>query len=241
MESSDSASSKLSKGFFSYVFNFDEDSKGEMANIIQYSVLCIIPLVVLNKTIQKFVPEADETKGSLEITAEVLIQVIVMFIGVFFINRIVAFVPTYSGASYPDFSVIYIVLGVLMITLSLQTKLGEKVSILVDRVVELWEGKPASKKGAKKGAVRVSQPISGQVQQQSQPVYTDGTAISQLPTAGPTQGTPDYNAMYRNDSTPLVNAALPSSQLDSNFQNMSMGGPMAANEMASNVFGGSPW
>ena len=48
-----------------------------------------------------------------------------------------------------------------MITMSLQTKLGEKVAILVDRIVELWDGKPSNKKkGGKNGAVKVSQPIS---------------------------------------------------------------------------------
>ena len=33
-----------------------------------------------------------------------------------------------------------------MITMSLQTRLGEKVSILVDRIVELWDGKTDTKK-----------------------------------------------------------------------------------------------
>ena len=37
-----------------------------------------------------------------------------------------------------------------MITMSLQTKLGEKVSILVDRVTELWNGKSDNKKNQKK-------------------------------------------------------------------------------------------
>lgn len=209
-------SSDNSKSFFKHVFNFDDDSKSEILNILQYSIIAIIPIVILNKTMQKYVPESDDKKTSLEITAEVVIQIIVMFIGLLLIHRIITYVPTYSGAAYPEFHIVYIVLAILMITMSLQTKLGEKVSILVDRISELWNGKQDNKKKTgKNGAVKVSQPISGQ-----QPMggYTDGTAISSLPTYETTQGNqnttapqqmPNYDAMYRQDTTPLVGAASP--------------------------------
>jgi hypothetical protein len=44
--------------------------------------------------------------------------------------------------------------------------------------------------------------------------YTDGTAISSLPTydnaqSVQTQQLPNYDAMYRQDTTPLVGAATP--------------------------------
>ena len=74
-------SSDESKSFFKHVFNFDDDSKSEILNILQYSVIAIVPVVILNKTMQKYVPEADDKKSSLEVTAEILIQIIVMFIG----------------------------------------------------------------------------------------------------------------------------------------------------------------
>jgi hypothetical protein len=209
-------SSDDSKSFFKHVFNFDDDSKSEILNILQYSIIAIIPIVILNKTMQKYVPESDDKKSSLEITAEVVIQIIVMFIGLLLIHRIITYIPTYSGAAYPEFHIVYIILAILMITMSLQTKLGEKVSILVDRISELWNGKQddKKKKNGKNGNVKVSQPISGQ------PMggYTDGTAISSLPTYDTTQGNqnslapqqlPNYDAMYRQDTTPLVGAASP--------------------------------
>lgn len=236
-ETSKNISSNM--GFFKHVFNFDDDSKSEILNIIQYSVLAIVPIVILNKLSQKYVPEGDEEKSSLEILAEVIIQVLVIFLGILIVNRIIIYVPTYSGVKYPDFSVIYIVLAVLMITLSLQTKLGEKVSILVDRVVELWEGKMGSgddkdkKKKKKNGNVKVSQPISGQqngmiLPQQSQmdaasqSLYSGGsgtTSISQLPVE---QASPNYDNMYQNNNTPLQGAASPGQE---GFMNE----PMAAN------------
>ena len=211
MESSDSK-----KNFFKHVFNFEDDSKSEMLNIIQYSLMAIVPVIILNKTMQKYVPEADENKSSLEVTAEVLIQIIVMFIGLLIINRIITYIPTYSGSKYPDFHIIYIILAILMITMSLQTKLGEKVSILVDRITELWNGKTdnKNKKGNGNANIKVSQPISGQTVTQPMGGYTDGTAINSLPNYDVSQSNqqqqmPNYDSMYKQDTTPLVGASTP--------------------------------
>jgi glycine hydroxymethyltransferase len=68
------SSTDSKKSFFKHVFNFDNDSKSDIINIIQYALIAIIPIVILNKSMQKFVPEADEKKGSVEVLAEVLIK-----------------------------------------------------------------------------------------------------------------------------------------------------------------------
>ena len=224
-------------GFFKHVFNFNEESKCEMSNIIQYAGLAIIPVVIMNKLMQQYVPEADEEKGNIEILAEIIGQIIGMFIGILIIHRIITFIPTYSGEKYTDFSVTNIILVALVIILSLQTKLGEKVSIIVDRIMELWEGPKDTKKKGKKGQgnVKVSQPISQQPQNamnQSLNANTMGTtSISSLPQ----QSSPDFNNMYQQDNTPLVGAASPSMD---NFAPMNE--PMAANDGGgfASAFGG---
>ena len=239
MDSSDDSK----KNFFKHVFNFDDDSKSDMLNIIQYSLIAIIPVIVLNKSMQKYVPEADEQKGNLEILAEVVLQIIVMFIGLLTVHRMITFVPTYSGVDYPEFSIIFIILAVLMITLSLQTKLGEKVSILTERLTELWEGKSDKKK--KKGNVKVSQPISqnGQPTNQSamnQSIYSDGTSINSLPTSdmsSSAQQMPDYNTMHRQDTTALVGAASPTGQSEGFQQQL----PVAASDVLGGFGGFSSW
>jgi len=81
-------SSDDSKSFFKHVFNFDDDSKSDILNIIQYALIAIIPIVLLNKSMGKYVPEADDKKGSLEISAEIVIQIIVTFIGLLIISNI---------------------------------------------------------------------------------------------------------------------------------------------------------
>ena len=237
------------QNFFKHVFNFSDDSKSDILNICQYSIVALIPVVILNKVMQKYVPEAEDSKSSLEILAEIIIQVFGMFFGLLIIHRIITFVPTYSGVNYPEFNMVFIILAVLMITLSLQTKLGEKVSILVDRINELWNGKQNTKTktvtvNGKQVTVKVSQPISGQTQQQysesanqsamNQAMYSDGTSINSLPsdTSMPAQQLPNYNNMYRQDTTPLVAAASPSMAQESFV-------PMAANEGIGGAFGGS--
>ena len=235
MDSSDDSN----KSFLKHVFNFDDDSKTDILNIIQYALIAIIPIVILNKTMGKYVPESDDKKGSLEISAEIIIQIIVTFIGLLIIHRIITFIPTYSGVKYPEFHIVYIILAILMITMSLQTKLGEKVSVLAERVMELWDGSyDKKKKNGKNGNVKVSQPISGQITSQqmmpSSTNYTDGTAISSLPTNDVAYGSesnsnaeqlPNYNNMYKQDTTPLVGAATPGGMSEG------FGEPMAANSV----------
>jgi hypothetical protein len=237
MDSSDDSK----ESFIKHVFYFNDKSKADLLNLMQYSFISIIPIVLLNKLIAKFVPEADETKGSLEVSAEILLQIFVMMFGIYMINRFITFFPTYSGAEYANFNVVSIVIVILMITISLQTRLGEKFNILVERITELWEGKPAkntknAKNNKNNNNVKVTQPISGQnmpsqSMNMNQAMYSDGTSINSLPT-GDSQQLPNYNNMHQQDNTPLVNAATPSME---GFGNTIM----AANEVLGGSFGSS--
>ena len=128
------------KTFFSHVFSTTEDGKAEILNVAQYAVLGVIPIVILNKLIQRFIPEADPDKSSLELTIEILIQLIVMFCGIILVHRIITYVPTYSGFKYESLTLTHVILAFLVIVLSIQTKLGIKVNILFDRVSDLWNG-----------------------------------------------------------------------------------------------------
>jgi len=230
-----------SKSFFKHVFNFDDNSKSDVLNILQYVFVSIIPIIGLNKLMSKYIPEADDTKGNLIIIFEVIIQVVVIFIGLLLIHRITTFIPTYSGEKYPEFHIIYIILAILLIILSLQTKIGEKVNILINRLTDLWNGTTNDKnkkKGKQNGnngssnGIKISQPISNSM---------DGTSINSLPTDlsmqqtnGPSQQLPNYDNMYRQDTNPLVNAATPSdSMLTENMTNE----PLAANALLGNNFG----
>jgi hypothetical protein len=211
------------KGFIKHVFSFEDEDKGEMMNVIQYALIAVVPVILLNKTMQRYVPEADDEKGSLEIVAEIMLQIFVMFLGMHMINRIIIYFPTYGGAKYPDFSVVNVVLSVLVIVLSLQTNLGEKVSILFDRITHLWDGSDGGAAGKKKkggnGGVKVSQPISQGVSAPQMPQMMS-TPISQLPMNQMAQQQPQQQQQ----------------QQDYGGYDMMGGGIMAANEMVGGAF-----
>lgn len=128
------------KSFLSHVFSTTEEGKAELLNVSQYACLGVIPIVILNKLIQRFIPEADHEKSSMEITIEVFLQIIVMFCGIIFIHRIISYIPTYSGFNYENLTLTNAVLAFMIIVLSIQTKLGIKVNILAERLDEMWNG-----------------------------------------------------------------------------------------------------
>lgn len=159
-------------GFFKYVFDFDETNKALIFNMIQYAVLAIIPTVIILKAIGFIIPEEDEDKGSIEILVEVIGQLALLILSMWFINKMVRYFPTYSGVAYHAFNESNFLIPFLIIMMTMQTRLGEKIKILSDRVVELWEGRADGKKVGDKrgnqkagangnGSVKVSQPIAG--------------------------------------------------------------------------------
>lgn len=202
--------------FFNHVFSTTEEGKAELLNVIQYSVLAIIPIVILNKLVQRFVPEADGDKSSLELVFEIIVQMIIMFCGIILIHRIITYIPTYSGFKYENLALTNVILAFLVIVFSLQTKLGIKVNIIVDRINELWNGPNADDKRARaKNGVRVSQPIAGHVPSQADYVDTNIAQAGLFPPA-PVVSSRD-NGTY--DNMMRGNAAAP----------MMPAGPMAAN------------
>ena len=175
-----------SLGFFKYVFNFDDENKCEILNMGQYAVLAIIPVLIVLKAVKHLVPEEDESKGSLEIMAESLGQLLFIICAIWFINRMIRYVPTYSGCEYGKFNATNFLLPFIIILATMQTKLGAKLNILLDRVVDRWEGNSEAPQQASsdKSVVRTSQPLA--------PINSDapdepGTAAT---TAGVASGEP---------------------------------------------------
>lgn len=185
---------KPDQGFISHVFNFDNKSKNELSNIIQYSVLAILPIVLLNKSIQRFIPEADETKGSIEISVEVVFQLALIFLGIFFIHRIITYIPTYSESKYENISVINNIISFLIIILSLQTKLGEKMNIIIDRILTFIDNTPNEKKSGNDSS-SYSMPILNT----QNPIITNSQVHEEAPKQ-PQFEDSEFNIMAANDA-----------------------------------------
>jgi len=179
--------------FFSHVFNFEQESRNEMVNIVQYTIFSIVFITILNRGVQDYMPEVDRDKGSIAIFVEIAIQCIVLFLGILFIHRIIVYIPSVSGAKYADQNIIAIILPILILLLS-TSRLGEKVGILVDRLT----GQVPVKKVAQPGL----------------------SILPKSQTANPINSPePDFNTMFAGPTTPLVNAASPESfePMPSNF------------------------
>jgi hypothetical protein len=230
-------------GFFQYVFNFDEDNKAAILNMIQYTILAIIPVLIILKITKHIIPEEDESKGSLEIVLESAGQIIIIMLAIWFTNKIINYIPTYSGEKYHVFNEISFIIPFMIILATMQTKLGAKFNILMERVVNIYQGdknkgKPVIMNNSGGGLV-VTQPLAQH--QPSQSDYLDRNQI--LPsnlqlTSMPPQQSPDFNQMYQNQAgggAPIQQGM----QGMQGMQNMNDQGPMAANE----VFGGgfSSW
>lgn len=162
--------------FLNHVFSSTEEGKAEILNVIQYAFMAIIPIVILNKSIQRFIPEADTEKSTLEILAEIFIQLIIMFGGIILIHRIITYFPTYSGFKYEHLTLTNVILAFLVLVLSIQTKMGIKVNIIVDRLGELWNGNNNQSSGDKRGMRVVSQG-QGQGHNASQADFLDNSGI----------------------------------------------------------------
>tara|TARA_B100001093_G_C26680689_1_gene950267 strand:- start:201 stop:944 length:744 start_codon:yes stop_codon:yes gene_type:complete len=237
--------SKLSVNeFFNHVFNFDNDNKANMFNMIQYILIGIIPVTLTLKGIKNFIPEEDETKGSPEIAIEVAIQLFSIFFAIWFIDKIIRYIPTYSGVDYHKFNEINFILPILIILITMQTKLGAKINILVNRILDLWNGNQDTKQVNKNNnGVKVSQPIVGPgIHQVSRADTLDNTLIQP-----PLQQMPAQNNISMIDSLPnIVNSGGQENPGLTSFQNQAIQNsfmetmePMAANGALGGVFGSS--
>ena len=62
------------EGFMNFVFKFKKKKKAVLLNIVQYTILAIIPMIIVLKTIKNYVPEVEDEKESVMILADVVIQ-----------------------------------------------------------------------------------------------------------------------------------------------------------------------
>lgn len=239
-ENSLGGTSKLSpSGFFNYVFNFDSDNKAILLNMFQYIIIALIPVIVLLKLIKEYIPEDDDKKESFELVLEIIIQLGVLFIAMYMIDKIIRYFPTYSKVPYTKFNEISFIIPTLVLIMTMQTKLGAKINILYDRTLELWNGKPQTRGGNNQGNIRVSQPI----------VMPGSHQVSRADTLDNTIIAPRANQLPAQNNISLIDSLpnmMNSGNNGNNFQNQAMQNafmdsmePMAANGALGGGFGSS--
>jgi hypothetical protein len=219
------------KSFLSHVFSTTEEGKAEVLNVVQYSLMGVIPIVMLNKLIQRFIPEADPDKSSLELLAEIFIQLVVMFCGIIVVHRLITYFPSYSGFKYENLTLTNVILAFLILVLSIQTKLGIKVNVLVDRVYDLWNGSDSGeKKDNVKNGVRVSQPLSRHSPSQADYLDNSGTQSGSFPPA-------PVATTRQTGMADVYDHMMPKRAASQGNDYGLLSGPMAANSVLGGAFG----
>ena len=208
--------------FFNYMFSLSEGEKVDLLNMFQYILLAIIPILLVNKFIATYIPPLDRSKSTIEITSEILIQLIVLFTFIYFIHKLILFIPTYSKNPYPSINFLPIVLPVLFILFSLDKNMHDKSTILMNKIFvmlglskENFEEDSSDKK---------KKPAQVQVQANSQMNFIEPPQTSQ-------------NVMINSDRGGMPEA--PSRKSDYDQQNgipYYMNEPVAANEVGFTAF-----
>ena len=236
MDSYEESNNDNKLGFFKYVFNFDETNKGILMNMFQYAFIAVPLVILVLKLMNYYTPEEDDTKGTLEIMLEVIVSISVILLSIWFINKIIRFIPNMSKMDYPLFNEVNFILPLFVVLFTMQTKLGAKINILVERLVDLYDGKTNLKDNNKKKDYKTSQPISqAPGHQPSQSDFLNSQA-QQMPNFATNQMSNQVNTQN------IIPPSMPSKQVDPTFNNAYQGSgggggggggfePMAANEM----------
>lgn len=121
------------QGFFTYVFKLSKFKQEDLMNIVQYTLLSISPVILFVYFSKKYFPTVHENDSSLYIFIITVIQLLFMIIGIFFIDRIINYIPTLSGKYYETINLTTIVIIFVLFMLLINGGFRERTKILLHR------------------------------------------------------------------------------------------------------------
>ena len=128
------------KSILSSIFSIDTIEKDTLFNLVQYVTISIVPIMIILRGLKEYIPEEDDNKSSIEIVAEILIEIIIIVFSLWFTHKVITHIPTYSQRDYPEMSLFPGMIPLIFILMTLQSKFSNKVNILFDRVYKTQEG-----------------------------------------------------------------------------------------------------
>ena len=120
-------------GFFSYVFKLSKFKQADLLNFVQYSSLSIFPVLILYYLIKKFSFRCTYADSSLYIISITLLPIVLFVIGIYFIDRLINFIPSLSGKYYDVINLTNISILIIIILLASKGGYQERTSILLYR------------------------------------------------------------------------------------------------------------
>jgi hypothetical protein len=180
-------------------------------------------------------PEVDEAKGSLEIFIEIFISINVLLLTIWFVNKIIRYIPTRSKTSYHTFNETNFILPFLIILFTIDTKLGNKINILIDRMFDLYNGKTNlnnnNKNVKNQQDVKTTQPISRGTRPPQQQQNTGQQPTTQFNNLA--LNNPQFNQQNNNSPETNFNNVFSGPNINNLIQ---IDEPMAANEVLMSRF-----
>ena len=129
----DSVKPITNQGFFTYVFKLSKFKQEDLMNIVQYSLLSIIPVILFVYFTKKYFPTVSENDASLYVFIVTFIEIIFMIVGIFFIDRIINYIPTYSGKYYETINLTTIIIVFILFMLITHGGFRDRTRILLRR------------------------------------------------------------------------------------------------------------
>ena len=241
--------------FVNYVFDFRPENRNQLLNLIQYTLIAFLPVILTLRLIKYTIPVDTDSKTTIEIALEVIAEVILIVLAIWFTNRIIQYIPTYSGTAYPTNNGVGFIVPFVIILSTLQTKLGAKLNILIDRVSRMIKSEPfvgnsgnenggngnGGGNGGNGGGNGGNGGGNGGINTPMQPDYRDiaqlipsNPAFSSMPTKYSSDGNNSGNSGNSGNGVNRGNSGNSSNSSNSNSNNMGggqeLGEPMAAND-----------
>jgi hypothetical protein len=242
------------QGFFSYVFKLSRFKQEDLMNIIQYTILSTIPVLLFVYFTKKYFPLVEPDDSSLYIFIVTFIELVFMIIGIFFIDRIINFIPTFSGKYYEPINLTTIVIIFVLFMLLINTGFRERTRVMLERFdTWFWIDDALFKKTT--GNVRKFDIFAGDIAKQPKKMTNNNNKqkgemtqeamqAQPLPIQGPILPNPmtNYGGTMPTQQAPSFNNMYATQQPRTNNQNVAQpmhegfSEPMAANDAC-----GSSW
>ena len=138
---------KSSVKFTDHLF---DGSGNNIMNSIQYTSMCIVPLLLVNNLLETQLPVFSQVTPPVTLAIEIAIHLIILLIVLYFVDRIVRFFPSVSGDKYGNVSFETIgLLLVLLVVNSHNSNLGKKLLHMTRHVKERFIGREGMDVGSK--------------------------------------------------------------------------------------------
>ena len=129
----DSVKPITNQGFFTYVFKLSKFKQEDLMNIIQYSMLSIMPVILFVYFTKKYFPTVSENDASLYMFIITFIEMMFMIVGIFFIDRIINYIPTYSGKYYETINLTTVIIIFILFMLITDGGFSDRTRVLLQR------------------------------------------------------------------------------------------------------------